>query len=123
VTVCSVEEDLGGDIVWSATDCLFALAWAFDQCCEAKVADFDVHVSVEEEITELEVAVNDLVCVHVVTGADELNHKEAGLALCEATTTTEHVHKGTGCTELKSHVDVFLVFEAFLEGHDIRVLK
>ena len=44
---------------------------------QAKVANLDVHVPLEEQIPELEATVEDLVGVNVVAGADELDHEEA----------------------------------------------
>ena len=63
--------------------------------CEATIANIDIHVPAEEQIAELEVAVNVVVGVHVVAVTDELDHEEAVLWLGEGVTTAEHVHKGT----------------------------
>ena len=123
VTVCGVKEDFWSDIVWSSANSFFALSGTFDEGSEAKVADFDVHVVIEEEVSEFEVAVDDLVRVHVVTGADELYHEVTGFAFSETAATTEHVHEGTASAELECHVDVFVVLEAFLEGDDVGVFE
>jgi hypothetical protein len=123
VAVDGVEEDLWGDIIRSAAYCLFALPGALDECCEAKIADLDVHVCVEEEVAELEIAVDDLVGVHIVAGADELNHEEAGFGLGEAAAAAEHVHEGSTGTEFEGHVDVLVIFEAFLESNNVGVFE
>lgn len=58
-------ENLRCDIIWSAAECLLALAVEGQLCCEAKVADLDGHVGSEEKVCELQVAVNDVVGMQV----------------------------------------------------------
>lgn len=48
VSVCCVKEDFWGDVIGCATDGLLPLAGVLDEGSEAKIADFDVHVGVEE---------------------------------------------------------------------------
>ena len=66
---------------------------------------------------------DDLVGVHVVTGTDELDHEEAGLGLGEASSSAEHVREGAVVAELEGHVDVIVVFEAFLKTNDVGMLE
>jgi hypothetical protein len=66
---------------------------------------------------------DDLVSVHVVTGADELNQKEAGLGLGEVASATKYVHEGAACAKLECHVHVALIFKAVLEADNIRMLE
>ena len=66
---------------------------------------------------------DDLVCVHVVTRANELDHEEAGFWFSESATAAQHVHERTRGAELERHVDVVGVFEAFLEVDDIGMLE
>lgn len=53
-------------------DSLFAVPHVFDQGCQAKVSDLDIHVPVQEEVPELEITVNDMLRVHVLARGDEL---------------------------------------------------
>jgi hypothetical protein len=66
---------------------------------------------------------DDLMGVHVVTGANELNHKEPGFWFSESASAAQHVHERTRRAKLKCHVDVVGVFEAFLEIDDVGVLE
>lgn len=66
---------------------------------------------------------NDLMGMHIVTSTNELHHKESSLGLGKATTTTEHIHKGTTSAQLQCHVDICVVFKTFLKADNVRVLK
>ena len=123
MTVGGVEQDHWGDIIWGAADSLLAFARILNQCGQTKVADLDVHVLVKEDVAKLEITVNDLMCVHVMTRADELDHEEASLRLSEAPTSAEHVHEGAIMTELEGHVHIIIVLKAFLEPDDVRVVE
>ena len=65
----------------------------------------------------------DLVSVHIITGTDELNEKEASLGFCEAASATKHIHEGTAWAKLTRHVHVVLVLETILEADDIGMLE
>lgn len=121
MTVGGVEEDFWGNVIWSPTDRLLALSRILDQCGKTKVSDFDIHVRVQENITELQVAMDDLVGVHVMTPADKLDHKEARFRLSKAPTATQQVHEGTVGTKFQSHIYIIVIFETFVELNDIRV--
>ena len=95
MSIRGIEQYLGCDIIRGAANGLLSLPRVLNECREAKVANLDVHVPVEEQIAELEVAMDDLVCVHVVAGTDELDQEKAGLWLGEAATAAKHVHEGT----------------------------
>ena len=102
---------------------LFTFAWLFDQGGKTKVTDFDIHVSVEEEIAELEVSVDDLMGVHIVAGADDLDEEKTCFRLGIPFAATKHIHHTAVVAELKSHVHVFVIFKTFLEANDIGVLE
>jgi hypothetical protein len=119
VSVRGVEQYLRSDIVRRAADGLLPLARALDKGGQTEVADFDVHVRVKEKIAELQVAVDDLVSVHVMAGTNKLNHKKSGLWFCEDATTVEHVHEGAVGTKLKGHVDVLFILETIYESNDV----
>lgn len=58
---------------------LFPLAGELDQRSQAKVADAEVHVLIEHQVAEFEIAVDDRVGVHIVARADELSEVEPRL--------------------------------------------
>jgi hypothetical protein len=69
----AVGNDLGGDVVGRATNGLFALFGVNEESSEAKVADFDLHLVREEEVAELQVAVDN---VRLVEGKDDVDDLE-----------------------------------------------
>ena len=48
VSVCCVKQHLRGNVIGRATNSLLPLTRVLNECSETKVADFDVHVGVEE---------------------------------------------------------------------------
>lgn len=123
VTVCCVEKNFWGDVIWGTANGLLPFTRVLNKRSKAKVTDFDVHVGVEEQITEFEVTVNDLVRVHIVACTDELYQKEACFWFCEATPATEHVHERATVTEFEGHVYVVIIFETFVKADDVWMRK
>ena len=76
-----VVQDLWRDVVWRATNRLLAFFGVFQQRCQAKVANLYLHVLVQEEVAQLQVAVNDRVVVHVLDPREDLHHVVARLGL------------------------------------------
>lgn len=123
MSVRYVEQHLRRNIIRCSTNRLLPLTRILDQRCESKVSHLDIHVAVKEEIAELQIAVDHLVLVHVVTGTNQLDHEEARFGLGEFASAAEHVHEGAGGTEAESHVDVLVVFETLVKLDNVGVLK
>lgn len=92
VTVCGVKEYLRCNIVRGATNGLLAFTRILDQGSKAEIPDLDVHTSIQKQVSEFEVTVNDLVGMHIMARSYELHHKESDLGVGEATSATQHVH-------------------------------
>mmetsp|Transcript_98965 Transcript_98965/g.308400 ORF Transcript_98965/g.308400 Transcript_98965/m.308400 type:complete len:374 (-) Transcript_98965:42-1163(-) len=76
----------------------------------------------EEEILGLEVAVADLVLVHVVNRADDLLHQVGCLGLCEVASLDDSVEELATAAELHHQVDAAVVLEGLVELYDVRVI-
>lgn len=123
MSIRHIEQHLRRNIVRRSTDRLLPLPGTLDQRREPEIADLNVHVRVEEKVAELQVTVDDLVFVHVVAGADELDHEEAGFWLAEFASRAEHVGEGAHGAEAEGHVDVGFVFEDVMKFDDVGVLE
>jgi hypothetical protein len=119
----SIEEHLRGNIVRRPTYRLLPLAGVLNESRKPKVANLDVHIRVQEEVTKFQIPMDDLVSVHVVACADELDHEKASFGFGESATAAQHVHERSRGAELKRHVDIVIVFEALLEVDDVGVLE
>ena len=62
---------------------------------------------------------NDLVGVHVMASADELNHENTSFHLCKAAAPAQHVHKRPRGAEFQRHIYVIMVFEAIVKGDNV----
>jgi len=123
MAISRVKEHLRRNIVRRSTDGLLPLARILYQGGKSEVSDLDVHVSIKEQVPELEVAMDDLMGVHVVACANELDHEEAGFRFREAATTAEHVHERSRSAEFEGHVHVVGIFETILEVDDVGMFK
>ena len=119
----SIEEHLRGDIVRRPTYRLLPLAGVLNESRKPKVANLDVHICIQEEVTKFQIPGDDLVGVHVVACADELDHEKASFGLGKSATAAQHVHERSRGAEFKRHVDIVIVFEALLEVDDVGVLE
>lgn len=76
-------KDFGGYVVGGPADSLLAVSLVLDLGGEAEVADFGVHLVVDEDVAELEVSVDDALLVYVDHGLDDLADVDPGLELSQ----------------------------------------
>jgi hypothetical protein len=123
VSIRGVEQYLRGNVVWCTTNGLLPLARTLNQRGKTKVADLDIHITIKEKVPELQITMDDLMGMHVMTGTDELYHKESRLRLCEHTTAMEHAHERPVGTKLQSHVDILFVLKAVEKANDVGMVQ
>lgn len=123
MSVGGIEEHLRCNVVRRATYGLLAFTGAFDECSESKVANFDIHVRIQEEVAKFEITMDDLMRVHVVTSSNKLNHEESSLRFGEAAAAAKHIHERTAGAQLQRHINIGLIFKTFLEADDIWMLE
>ena len=93
--------DLGSDVVGSAADGLALLVGAGQTGGQTKVSDLDVEVLVQEEIAQLEVAMDDVDAVHVSDGVQELLYVVLDLRLRESLPPLDHFVHGLVLAQLE----------------------
>lgn len=112
-------ENFGRNVVWSSADGALAFAFVEKFSGESEVTDLDVHFVVEHHVAQLEIAVDDVVCVHVVAGADCLEHDVLCFSDGEALALLGEIHQGGSTTEFENDVDVPFVLECLVELDDV----
>ena len=82
-------EHLRGDIVRSTADRALALSIELKLGSETEITDLDLHLVVEEEITELQVSVNNAMTVKVLDSLANLVDIALDFELVKPLTTAE----------------------------------
>ena len=123
MAVRGIKQNLWRNIIRRSAYCLLPLSRVFDECREPEIPHFDVHIPIQEQITQFEIAMNDLVRVHVVAGSYKLEHEEPCFGLCEAPSTTKHIHERPRRAEFQRHIDIVFVLEAVQDVNDVWVVE
>jgi len=71
----------------------FPLAVEIQLCRQPKVANFDFHVVVEEQVAQLQVAVDHSIVVQVLAGGDNLEHVVSGFWLSDSSSSLVQLHQ------------------------------
>lgn len=121
VAVATVLENLGSEVVRSSTNCSFLLALVEDLGSEAEVADFKTHSVGQEEVSKLEVAVNDLARMDVLHCQDELVDIVAGFHLVESLAALDQVRQRLVRADVQHDVHILFVFKVAVEADDVLV--
>ena len=90
---------------------------------EAKVCDDDVAIAVDEEVLELEIAVDDLLGVDVADAGDELGEELAGVLFLEVAVGEDVVEELAARGVVEDDADVLVCFDDVVEADDVRVLE
>jgi len=116
-------DDFRGDVVGRPADRLSLLVLVFDARRQPEIADFDFNVLVEEQVPQLEIAVDDVFVVHVPDGQNQLRHEVRRLRLRQALPSLDHLVHALVVTELQQNVAVIPIFEEVLVLADVFVLE
>ena len=78
---------------------------------QSKIADFDLHVVVEEEISQLQVSVDDLLVVEMFDAQTDLLEEVSGFRLCDGLSAFVQLHQRPPAAQLQQYVHVVGVLE------------
>lgn len=123
-TACiRVINDLGRYVVGCTANSPFALALKVELGRQAEVSELDLHACREEEVAELEVAVEDAVAVQMLDPSENLQSITLDLDLSEALASFEHFIESLIRAELQQYVNVFGILEKVLKPNNVWVLQ
>ena len=84
-------EDFWGDVVGSSTNSAFLLSVEHHSGGQAKVANLQLHVLAEKEVSQLEIPVYHFVMMHVLDCLYQLSDIALDLDVCESSPALDHV--------------------------------
>ena len=115
-------EDLGSDVVGRSADGALLLAFEIEFGGQSEVTELDLHLVVDEEVAEFDVAVDDAVRVQEAQGVDDLFGVALDLELVQPLAPLQQFVQTLVCAELQEDVDALAVFEEVDELRDVLVL-
>jgi len=95
----------------------------FEPIGEAKVRDYHVPVSVEEEVFEFKVTMNDLFLVNVPDARDELTEEFACVLLLQVAVGKDVVEEFTTRRVLEDDTDVLVRLDNVVQSDDVRMFE
>ena len=95
----------------------------FESVRETKVGDYHVPVSVEQEVFEFEVAMDDLFLVNIPDAGDELTKEFACVLLLEVTMGKDMVKEFTAGRVLENDANVFVRLDDVVKSDDVGVFE
>jgi len=116
-------QDLGRDVVGRAADGLLLLALELDLGGQAEVAQLDLHLLAEEEVAQLEVAVDHLVLHQVLHRVQDLQQVALHLDFRQPLAPLEQLVQRLVLAHLQQDVHVLVVLEHVFEVHHVRVVQ
>ena len=116
-------EDLGGDIVGSTTNGTLALTIEFKFGCETEITNLDLHLVVKEEVTKLEISMDDAMTVQVLHSSADLVDVALDLEFVQALTASEQLIQRLVLAQLKEDVHILSVFKEVLEADDVVLVE
>lgn len=65
-----------------------------DNSCQTEIANTDMHVVGQKEVTQLQVSVDSLLLVEVRASFNELSHVISDFGLCQSLPSFDKIHEG-----------------------------
>lgn len=117
-------DKFGSGITRGPTTCLHELVGlVLESIGEAEIRDYHVPVSVEEEVFEFEVPVDNLFLMNVPDARDELTEEFARILLLEVAVGEDVVEEFTTRRVLENNTDVLVRFDNVVKSDDVRMLE
>lgn len=99
------------NVIGCSTDRLSLFILVFDTRGETEITNFDVHILVEKEIAEFEIAVNDMGFVHVTSRMNQLLQEIGCFRFCESFSPFDHFIETLIVTQLEQDVAIVAIFK------------
>lgn len=110
-------ENLGSNIVGSPTNSFLLLPFKHDLGRQPEVPNFNFHLVIEKQIPQLQVSVDHLLRVHILSRIHDLSEVVLCLHITESLPSLYHVIQREVLADLQHDVDVLRVFKIRLEVH------
>ena len=116
-------ENFWCDVVWSTTNGSLSLSIELKLGCQTKITDLNLHLVIEEQITELKISMNDSVGVQILNGITDLNDIALNLELVQSSSPPQKFIQGLTLTEFQDNVDVLSILKEMLEADNVGVME
>ena len=116
-------QHFGRNIVRGTADGTLALTIELEFRGQTEITDFDLHFVVQEEVTELQISVDDAMTVEVLDSRADLVDVALNLELVQSLTPTQKLVERLVLAELKQDVDVLGVLEEVLEADNVVLVQ
>ena len=116
-------EDFRSNIIRCTTNRSLPFSIELKFGSEAKVADFDFHLIVQEEIAQFEVSVDNSMRMQVFDGITKLCHVALYFQFMESLAPTEELVERLTLAQLKNYINVFSIFKEMLKPYNIRMVE
>lgn len=116
-------EDLRCDIVGSTANRALPLTVELELGSETEITYFDFHLVVKEQVTELQISMDDAMTVEVLDGSADLVDVALDFEFVESLTSTQELIQRLILAELEEDVNILGVLEEVLETYDVVLMK
>jgi hypothetical protein len=94
-----------------------------EHCSKSKIADLDIHATVQKQIPSLQIAVNNVTIMQVFNGAAYLNKPASDLGHGEVRSFAQGIGQRAVLAQLEDNVSVFLEGKGAVELDNVGVVK
>jgi hypothetical protein len=122
VTLLSLKY-LGSNIVGSTADSPLSLTIELKLGGKTEISNLDLHLVIKEEITQLEISMNNSVGVKVLDSIANLDYVTLHLQLMKPPPPSEQLIEGLTLAQLQDDVDVLSILEEVLKANDVGVMQ
>ena len=106
-------KDFGSNIIGSAAErspsAVLPVLASHQECSKSEVANFDIHVLIQEYVSHLEISMNDASGMHILDSSCNLDRPKPHLGLRNIFPLLDHIHQGTIRAEFEHNICAFVV--------------
>ena len=116
-------EHFRGDIVGRTADRTLALTIKLKLSRQTEITDLNLHLIVKEEVTKLEISMNNTMTVKVFDCSTNLIDITLDFELVEALTTTQQLVQRLVLAQFEENIDVLSIFEEVFKADDVVLVE
>ena len=116
-------EDLWSQVVRGSANSALAFALVENLGGKSEISNLECHMVSKEQVSKLEVAMDDFLGVDVLDGLDQLVDVVAGLDLVKLLAALNQVCQGLIGADVEHDVHILFVLEVSIEADDVLVIE
>jgi len=116
-------KDFGSNIIRSTANSSFSLSIKLKFRSQSKISYFDLHFIIQEQVSQLEIPVNNSMRVQILDRITNLHNIALNFNLVQSFSPSQKLIQRLTLAQFQNYINIFRIFKKMFKTYNIRVMK